>query len=124
MLSTSKVSLLNIYYIRILTCGEKKFKKLLNVSELLCGSCAYAFKKSPSLGGFLFLLCRCFARAFGWATRGFLWLVRKVFFRLFFCDGLWIDVLWDADEVAATWAFDVWTIGAINNLNFAPVGDI
>lgn len=41
MLSTSKVSLLNIYYIRILTCGEKKFKKLLNVSELLPSKNAY-----------------------------------------------------------------------------------
>ena len=74
--------------------------------------------KSGLLATFL-----CATLAFGWTAR-FLRLVGEIFFGLLFCDCLWVDVFWDTNEIAAAWTFDVWTIGAFNYLNFAPIGNI
>ena len=61
--------------------------------------------------------------ALGGAARGF-WFVGKHLARLLFGDSLWIKIGGDFDIVALAWAFDVWTIGADDDLNVAPVGDV
>ena len=71
--------------------------------------------------------------ALGGAARGF-WLVGEHLTRLLFGDSLWIKIGRDFDVVALAgafgawffdgWAFDIWTIGADDDLNVAPVGDV
>ena len=101
--------------------------------ELIFFGCLFGGFFEFSFGLFSCILSGFGDAAFGWAARGF-WLVSEHLTRLLFGDSLRIKIGGDFDVVALAWAFgarffdgwafDIWAIGADDDLNVAPVGDV